>query len=321
MSAAIDETARQRRLDGYRVVDTLPEAAYDDIARLAAEVCDAPMALVSLIDRDRQWFKARQGLDTAQTPRDIAFCDHAIREPTKIMEVRDAATDERFRANPLVTGKPDIRFYAGVPLVTPDGAAIGTVCVLDNEPRSLTDAQRAGLASLARLTMTLLEARRREQDGERDAALAEAQAAETPPVSVAPGSIMPPPPAPPAKRTVVLFELQDFAGAVRRMGERAVEREMQALVQALEAKIAAGAGDSINRVTGSNELIAVIHGDDVFTALQSLHDQASEFERQTSLQVLSAFAEAASPEERLDETFLRASEALSALKDTRTRSS
>ena len=156
MSVHSNEHARQRALDAYRAVDSLPEVAYDDIVRLASMLCDVPIALVSLIDRDRQWFKASCGLEMRETSRDIAFCDHAIRQPGQLMEVPDARNDQRFADNPLVTGSTAFQFYAGMPLVTPSGAAIGTVCVLDQKPRALNESQRQALASLARLTMNLL---------------------------------------------------------------------------------------------------------------------------------------------------------------------
>src|SRR5579871_2985132 len=145
----MDEAQRQRELDRYRVVDSLPDEAYDDIVCLAAAVCGTPTALISMIDRGRQWFKARNGFDRPETRRDEAFCDHAIRAPQQLFEVRDATADARFAANPLVTATNGVRFYAGMPLVTPAGAAIGTVCVLDRVPRALDDAQRASLSALA----------------------------------------------------------------------------------------------------------------------------------------------------------------------------
>jgi len=155
MAAQFDELARQRALDVYRVVDTLPEVAYNDIVQIASILCDVPMALMSLVDRDRQWFKASRGMDTSSTHRDIAFCAHAIEAPTALMEVPDATRDPRFIANPLVTGSLGLRFYAGMPLVTPSGEAIGTVVVLDKKPRELNQRQREGLQALSRLTMTL----------------------------------------------------------------------------------------------------------------------------------------------------------------------
>lgn len=301
MPESIDEHQRQRALDAYRVLDSLPETAYDDIVRLAAEICDTPIALVSLIDRDRQWLKAKLGMDLEQTSRNVAFCDHAIRTPSQLMEVGDATGDARFRDNPFVAGEDGIRFYAGMPLVTPEGAAIGTVCVLDRAPRQLAAGQQAALASLARLTMTLLENRQREQEHQRDAVLA---------------SVAPVPVAGPGEGacTVLVLELQDYAGAVARKGERAVERELQQLEERLEASLDARAGDRITRVTGSVELIVVLHGDDTAPALARLAAEVAGFERGTGLRVLSGHA-AAVPGERLADTFLRADEALSAAKD------
>lgn len=172
MTDNVDEVARRRALDTYRVLDSLPEAAYDDIVKLASTICDVPVALVSLIDRDRQWFKARVGMELRETGRDVAFCDHAIRQPKLLMEVPDARADARFANNPLVTGANGIRFCAGMPLVTPGGAAIGTVCVIDHQPRELTNRQRDALGALARLAMNLLEAQQREREMERTALLA-----------------------------------------------------------------------------------------------------------------------------------------------------
>lgn len=153
------EEARLATLQATGILDTLPEAAYDAVVQLARILCDTPIALVSLIDRDRQWFKARIGLDAQQTPRSMAFCDHAIRTPQQLMEVEDATLDPRFRDNPLVTGEPDIRFYAGCPIVAADGNAMGTVCVIDRVPRRLTPTQQVALSSLAEVVAALMDAR------------------------------------------------------------------------------------------------------------------------------------------------------------------
>lgn len=144
-----DEFTRQRELDAYRIVDTLPQAAYDDIVRLAAHLCGAPVALVSLLDRERQWFKARAGFEHTETERRIAFREHAIRAPGRRLEVADAANDPRFRDNPLVAGPHGVRFYAGMPLVTPEGAALGTLCVLDRTPLAMPIDLDAVLKALA----------------------------------------------------------------------------------------------------------------------------------------------------------------------------
>ena len=150
-----------RALRAYGVLDTSPEAAYDALVRLAASIAGTPIALVTLIDERRQWFKANVGLEGfSETPREWAFCDHAIRG-RDVFEIADAREDARFATNPLVVGEPLIRFYAGAPLVTPGGDAIGTICVIDREPRALTAVQRAQLALLAQLVIDELERRKR----------------------------------------------------------------------------------------------------------------------------------------------------------------
>jgi PAS domain S-box-containing protein len=159
--AAADEERRLAALRDLDVLDSLPEQVFDAIADLAARACDAPIALISLVDLQRQWFKANHGLPGArETPREVAFCDHAIRTDA-LMEVPDATRDARFAANPLVTGEPDIRFYAGAPISLGDGSRIGTVCVIDRRPRALDDRQRATLESLAAIVAGMLEQRRR----------------------------------------------------------------------------------------------------------------------------------------------------------------
>jgi PAS domain S-box-containing protein len=157
------EAARVTALHEYRILDTLPEPAYDDLTRLASEICRTPIALVTLIDSDRQWFKSRVGLDVADTPRDIAFCAHALFD-TELLVVRDTTQDERFADNPFVTAAPHIRFYAGAPLVSHDGQVLGTLCDLDSEPRELTSEQMDALRALARQVMAQLELRRKVAD-------------------------------------------------------------------------------------------------------------------------------------------------------------
>lgn len=154
------EEVRLAELEAYAVLDTDPEPIYDDIAFIASQICDTPIALISLLDKTRQWFKSRVGLDVTETPRDLAFCAHAIWEPTELMVVPDATRDDRFSSNPLVTSDPNIRFYAGAPLLTASGNALGTLCVIDREPRELTSAQRETLAALSRLVMEHFELRR-----------------------------------------------------------------------------------------------------------------------------------------------------------------
>ncbi|MFY2763436.1 GGDEF domain-containing protein [Arenimonas sp. MALMAid1274] len=162
-----DEAQRLAALRRYRILDTLPERAYDDIVRLASTLCGTPISTVTLIDAERQWFKASVGVEDRETSRDIAFCDHAIRQPEEMFVVDNASLDPRFADNPLVTGGPEIRFYAGMPLVDSDGAALGTVCVIDRKPRELTDEQRDGLRALARQVVALLELRRMNLDMQR----------------------------------------------------------------------------------------------------------------------------------------------------------
>ena len=155
----VNETERLESLNSYQVLDTAPEQVFNDIAQLAAFICGTPISLVSLIDGERQWFKARVGLQTQETSREHAFCQYAMRA-NNVYEVRDATTDERFAQNPLVTGDPNIRFYAGAPLLSPEGQPLGTLCAIDTIPRELTTDQRDALRILARQVMAHLELRR-----------------------------------------------------------------------------------------------------------------------------------------------------------------
>ena len=162
MSSPLPENETQRlvSLREYNVLDTGPELGFDDLTLLASNICQTPIALVSLIDENRQWFKSKVGLSLAETSRDVAFCAHAILRPDEVMEVSDARLDQRFVDNPLVTGEPQFRFYAGAPLVTPDGYALGALCVIDFQPRILNDFQKLALQALGRHVVTLLELRR-----------------------------------------------------------------------------------------------------------------------------------------------------------------
>ena len=158
-SLLLDEERRLQVLASYGILDTDDEQVYDDLTYLATVLCDAPTALVTLIDRDRQWIKSRVNWEKQQDSRDVSFCAHAILHPGQLMEVPDTTKDPRFNRNRLVTGKPGVRFYAGVPLVTREGAALGTICVIDREPRTLTGAQGRALESLARQVVAHLELR------------------------------------------------------------------------------------------------------------------------------------------------------------------
>ena len=151
-----NEAERLRTLRSYRILDTKPEERFDELTRLAALICGVPISLISLIDADRQWFKSRFGLDVQETPRAQAFCTHAIMQP-EMFVIPDASQDERFAHNPLVTGDPHIRFYAGAPLAARDGHLLGTLCVIDREPHTLTPGQTEALKILSRLVIANVE--------------------------------------------------------------------------------------------------------------------------------------------------------------------
>lgn len=153
------EAVRLEALRQYKILDTPSESAYNDIVELAAFICKVPIALISFVDSDRQWFKSKVGLDVNQTDRDVSFCAHTILEKT-MMIVEDALNDERFSDNPLVTCTPCIRFYAGVPLITSDGHALGSLCIIDRQPRELSAMQKKALEALARQVVMQLELRR-----------------------------------------------------------------------------------------------------------------------------------------------------------------
>jgi GAF domain-containing protein len=154
-----NEIQRLRTLQLYNVLDTGSEKVLDDLTELAASICETPIALISLVDEKRQWFKSKVGLAAAETPRDIAFCAHAIHDD-QVFVVDDAAHDSRFADNPLVTEAPNIRFYAGAPLKVANGNALGTLCVIDREPRHLNEYQHKALETLRHAVVTQLELRR-----------------------------------------------------------------------------------------------------------------------------------------------------------------
>jgi GAF domain-containing protein len=165
-----DEAKRLEALQRYHILDTPPEQTYDDITTLVSHICGTPIAFISLVDADRQWFKSKTGLAASETPRDIAFCAHTVLG-NDLFIVPDALADERFAQSPLTTSSPHIRFYAGMPLVSPDGHAVGALCVVDREPRTLTSEQKQALRALGRQVIQLLELRR--VSGELAASLAE----------------------------------------------------------------------------------------------------------------------------------------------------
>lgn len=152
-----NEASRLAALKSYGILDTPPEAFYDDIAQLATFICKTPIALISFIDESRQWFKARVGVATSEIPRQDAFCAHAILRPEEILVVKEPQRDPRFSNNPLVTGKPSIQFYAGVPIVTETGEALGTLCVIDTQPNDLDEHALSALRNLARQIMAHLD--------------------------------------------------------------------------------------------------------------------------------------------------------------------
>lgn len=155
----VNEAARLAALQKYAILDTDPEQAFDDLTLLASYICRTPIALISLIDENRQWFKSKVGLSVSETSREIAFCSRAIQQ-TDVFIVPDTLQDERFRNNPLVVSEPGIRFYAGAPLITDEGYALGTLCVIDRTPREINPDQKEALKALSRLVLGQMEFRR-----------------------------------------------------------------------------------------------------------------------------------------------------------------
>lgn len=296
------ESERQRALDAYRILDTLPEPAFDDLARVAAAICDVPMAAVTLIDRGRQWFKAGIGIDAVESTREDAFCNHTIQSPATLTEIPDATVDDRVRDTRFVTGElGQVRFYAGAPLVTPSGAAIGALCVIDESPRQLNDRQREALSSLARIAMNLLEARHQLQGAERDRTLE----------AVAP----PPTEATPRPYALAIIELQGHAAQVKALGHRHVERMLGALEAAVQAALPPGRGDSVSRASDSPEAIVVMHGPDAEATVKRVRKAVDDFARGNALDLRIGSAHAASPDEPAHDVFMRADFSLSASKD------
>ncbi|NJL21642.1 MAG: GAF domain-containing sensor histidine kinase [Leptolyngbyaceae cyanobacterium SM1_3_5] len=164
MKASLPSTEEQRlnKLLSYEILDSIEESAYDDLTLIAAQICETPIALISLVESDRAWFKSKVGLTVSEVrmPRHLILCSHAISSPDHVLVVPDAKQDVRFADNPIVAATPGIRFYAGAPLVTPDGFALGTLCVLDHEPHELSDRQVSALQALSRQIIAQLELRR-----------------------------------------------------------------------------------------------------------------------------------------------------------------
>lgn len=157
-----NEKARIAALHNYNILDTEGEDEYDRIVKVASYICGTPISLISLVDTDRQWFKSKIGLRVNETSRDVSFCSHAIKQEGT-MEINDATKDERFKDNPLVTGDPSIRFYAGTPLITSDGYKLGTLCVIDRVPRTLTVEQKECLENLSRQVMDQMRLRQQKR--------------------------------------------------------------------------------------------------------------------------------------------------------------
>ncbi|HEX2630151.1 MAG TPA: GAF domain-containing protein [Chitinophagaceae bacterium] len=156
----VNEELRLQDLYSYDLLDTGSESDFDDLVELASQICQCPISLISLLDKDRQWFKARSGWEVQSTPRDVAFCSHAILQDD-VMVVEDSFTDERFIDNPLATGAMNIRFYAGAPIVSPTGHKLGTLCIIDHKPKTLTTEEERALQLLSNQVTKLLEIRRK----------------------------------------------------------------------------------------------------------------------------------------------------------------
>lgn len=155
-----NESERQSNLDSYNLVDTAPEIDFDNITELASQICETPIALISIIDNDRQWFKSKVGLEANQTGRDVSFCGHAIHSD-ELFEIKNSKEDDRFKGNPLVTDAPEVIFYAGQPIISSEGYRLGTLCVIDNKPNELTEKQKRTMHILSQHVRSLLDLRKK----------------------------------------------------------------------------------------------------------------------------------------------------------------
>ncbi|MBQ0732718.1 GAF domain-containing protein [Aquimarina celericrescens] len=156
----VDKHNRLKDLEEYLIMDTPPEKELDELAQIASAICDTPISLISLLDDTRQWFKAVKGLEVTHTPIEQAFCRFTLDHPEEVLVVEDSWLDDRFKENPLVIGDPNIRFYAGAPLVTPKGNVLGTLCIIDKKPRRISDNQKRALQLLAKKVMDFLDTRK-----------------------------------------------------------------------------------------------------------------------------------------------------------------
>lgn len=154
------ETNRLNDLKSFNILDTIEEQDFDNLTAISSEICNTPIALISLIDEKRQWFKSHHGLGARETPREHAFCAHAIKTPNEPFIVNNSLEDDRFKNNPLVTGEPKVIFYTGIPLLSDEGNALGTLCVIDHKPKELTEKQMNALNALANQVMKLLNLRK-----------------------------------------------------------------------------------------------------------------------------------------------------------------
>lgn len=153
------EDERIKLLESYSILDTLPEIDYDNLTAIAAEICGTPISLISFVDKERQWFKSHHGIDVSETSRDFSFCAYAINDPDNVFIIEDSRKDMRFHDNPIVSGEPNVIFYAGVPLINENGLPLGTLCVIDHKPKTLTQNQIRSLKALSDQTMKLLDLR------------------------------------------------------------------------------------------------------------------------------------------------------------------